>query len=251
MNYFLRAMKWILMTLLAFCMFVVLVLTLIGIIIFTVNFAFKSMKPTSGPVWEAAREGNIAYLKDYVEKGGDIENRTQKSDFSAGDWTLLMTAADVGNIKSMEFLIEHGADVNAHTKSNTTPLIAAIKSGQIEAIKWLLAHGAQVDPNAVTTVVSGTQYYKTEAGWGSSSMAIGHFVSDDKRKEILKMLADARFPLNEPNPYGETPIQKAARFGGDEAIVKALIDLGVDKQQTFQTIPEGKTLTIEEWLNQH
>uniref|UniRef100_A0A5S6QY69 ANK_REP_REGION domain-containing protein n=1 Tax=Trichuris muris TaxID=70415 RepID=A0A5S6QY69_TRIMR len=62
-----------------------------------------------------------------------------------GDCTPLMEAASAGHTDIVRCLIEHGADVNAHSSVGNTPLIYACAAGHEEAVRVLLDGGADVD----------------------------------------------------------------------------------------------------------
>ena len=57
----------------------------------------------------------------------------------------LNSAARVGGVAMIRYLVDHGADVNLHTPTNNTPLTSAIKSFNPEVVKLLLEEGA--NPN--------------------------------------------------------------------------------------------------------
>lgn len=49
-------------------------------------------------------------------------------------------------------MLEHGADVNqANPKTNETPLLAACSNNRMDMVEFLLAHGADVNAAATTT----------------------------------------------------------------------------------------------------
>ncbi|CDW56762.1 Ank 2 domain containing protein [Trichuris trichiura] len=62
-----------------------------------------------------------------------------------GDCTPLMDAASAGHTDVVRCLVEHGADVNAHSSIGNTPLIYACAAGHEEAVEILLDAGADVD----------------------------------------------------------------------------------------------------------
>ena len=106
-------------------------------------------------------------------------------------------AAFHGHWRLCEFLIEHGADVNAADPlTGETPLHAALCTRHRQAhdlvVRVLLAHGA--DPNAVTRPSADTD----------------GFMRDSRTK-------------------GETPLHRAAAFGSEET-VDLLLGAGADRE---------------------
>jgi ankyrin repeat protein len=61
----------------------------------------------------------------------------------------LMTAASEGDSLGITWLISHGADVNAETYENVTPLIFAVSAGEKNAVKLLLELGALPDAKSI------------------------------------------------------------------------------------------------------
>jgi uncharacterized protein len=126
---------------------------------------------------------NFGRIKEWVESGGDLGWRTPNG------WTLLHLAAQVGSPKMVEFLLSHGADVEARDNRNETPLILACDNGYAEhkpspsVITLLLDRSA--DPNAVDC---------------DGRTALNHLgqVRSDVGKEIVKLLegVGSRNPIN-------------------------------------------------------
>jgi hypothetical protein len=83
------------------------------------------------------------------------------------DWQLLMvrvhgsnhvpkkwvvSAAAKGEIRLLDYLLEHGADVNTRAQYGESPLAAAAAEGQIEAATMLIARGARLDNRTAITL---------------------------------------------------------------------------------------------------
>jgi ankyrin repeat protein len=91
---------------------------------------------------EAAWDDNTAKARLLVRLGTDVN-------YSTGNGTALYGAAANGNIELMEFLFQHGANVNAPAKFGQTPLWQARESKQSAAEQWLIDHGANPDTSHV------------------------------------------------------------------------------------------------------
>ena len=129
--------------------------------------------------------GDVSALRFLLEKGESLE--------SLGENLGLNEAVFHGHWQLVQFLIEHGADVD-HPQPDTgeTPLHSALCKANRPAddlvLKVLLAHGA--NPNSVTKPDTET----------------GEFMRDCRTK-------------------AETPLHRAAAFGTEEAI-QLLLDAG-------------------------
>ena len=65
-------------------------------------------------IFNAVRDGNLQYLKDYVNAGGDINVKDENG------YTLGHTAAHFGQLNCLKYYVEQGGDINAITNSGWT-----------------------------------------------------------------------------------------------------------------------------------
>ncbi|KAF5692288.1 heterokaryon incompatibility protein het-E-1 [Fusarium circinatum] len=59
--------------------------------------------------------------------------------------TPLFVAAAQNNVKAVNALLVHGADINATDDKNCTPLFVAVEQGAIEVVELLIGRGAHID----------------------------------------------------------------------------------------------------------
>ncbi len=86
----------------------------------------------------AVRKGNLVEVERLIASGTPVEAR------DAIGSTPLLDAAWTGETEIAEFLIQHGADVNAHHReSGATPLQYAVLTGHTKITRLLLDAGAQ------------------------------------------------------------------------------------------------------------
>lgn len=98
-----------------------------------VNLANKSGE---NALMMAAFDGDLPTVKMLVlEKKASVNKR---------GWAPIHYAATNGHLQIVQFLMAHGAKVNAYSPSETTPLMMAIGSGNDELIKYLLDNGADL-----------------------------------------------------------------------------------------------------------
>ena len=85
----------------------------------------------------AARKGDAAAVKAFLDKGVDVNSRTR---YGA---TALSYACDKGHIEVVKLLIDRGADVNVKdTFYGEVPLGWALSHGHAQVVKLLLDKGA-------------------------------------------------------------------------------------------------------------
>ena len=64
--------------------------------------------------------------------------------------TTLFAAAVEEHVDVVSYLIKHGANVNARSNKQSTPLITASFCNNKNVVKCLIQHGANVDPRDET-----------------------------------------------------------------------------------------------------
>jgi len=97
-------------------------------------------------IWEAAQQGDIEAVKEYLAAGTDVNARGGLDD--NGEpllWTPLHHAAWGGHKEIAELLIAKGAEMDANHDGEGTPLDSAIIGGEKEIAELLIDEGADVN----------------------------------------------------------------------------------------------------------
>jgi L-ascorbate metabolism protein UlaG (beta-lactamase superfamily) len=116
----------------------------------------------------------------------------------------------------VQWLIEHGADVNARTDSTNAPLTTAVYGGNPEIVSLLINSGADVNT------------YSRE-GVRPLKVAV-----EEGKMDIARMLLDAGAEIEFVDlHYGRTPLHLAA-IRGDSSMAGLLIDHGAAADRTDQ-----------------
>ncbi|KJP89775.1 hypothetical protein AK88_00483 [Plasmodium fragile] len=153
------------------------------------------------PIHVATKEGNMELVKKMIRSGIYINSKTKTRKF-----TPLHLSASKGDLDSVQFLIEHDADVNALSCDNETPLWCASMANHLEVCKYLLTHGGL--PNYKT---GGKQY---DSPLHAASM-MGHF-------EVVKLLTEYGADVSCLDSNQLEPLHYAS-FEGHKGIVKYLM----------------------------
>lgn len=98
-----------------------------------INLANKSGE---NPLMMAAFDGDLPMVKMLVVEKNAAVNKP--------GWSPIHYAATNGHLQIVQFLMANGAQVNALSPSETTPLMMAIGSGNDVLIKYLLDNGADL-----------------------------------------------------------------------------------------------------------
>jgi ankyrin repeat protein len=108
-----------------------------------VRFEPLNMPNQAKAIIKAAKHGNVADLQSLLATDKTLINACDKDGS-----TPLHCAIWKGHLAAVAFLIEAGADVNAHNENDhwgTTPLHAAAHANQPEIAEMLIANGATVN----------------------------------------------------------------------------------------------------------
>jgi uncharacterized protein len=90
------------------------------------------------PLFVTSQEVAVPDTIEYyaIFRGSDVQNNLNYA---------LFTAASIGNCIGIEWLVRHGADVDARTMENVTPVIFAVASGEKYALSQLLVYHPDLD----------------------------------------------------------------------------------------------------------
>ncbi len=146
---------------------------------------------------EAAKEGNLSKVQDFIEKQGWDPNK-----YYAHNLPLEMAAA-YGHLPFVQYLLEHGAQVDKRNIVDATALASAAGRGHKEIIKLLLDKGADV--NAQDDVGNTALM---------SAAVVGH-------KEIVELLLERGADRTLKNYRGQTALDEA-RSARKEGVVTLL-----------------------------
>lgn len=123
----------------------------------------------------------ISIVEFLLAHGADINAKVE------GYSTSLQLAAASGQLSLVELLAK-GSDINSKSREDVTPLYAAVKLNRANTAGWLIAHGAKV--NALT-----------ESGYTSLTWA-----AHQGNKEIVELLLTHGADVNAKDNNGRTPL---------------------------------------------
>lgn len=162
------------------------------------------------PIHVAAMKADIPAIQSELDAGVPVDLRIERG-FFAGVTALMMAARD-GDVLTMNYLLDKGADVNARDDRRVSVLMwASGSAGSVEKIQAALARGAEVNPRS--------QDGATALHWATG---LG------RDPDMVKALIDAGAAIDLPDNRGRTPLMTAARVGNTGG-VKYLLDAGADR----------------------
>jgi ankyrin repeat protein len=107
-------------------------------------------------LFDAAREGNSAVLRSYLDAGAPAGLCNP-----AGD-SLLMLAAYHGHAETVQLLLHHGADASAPNGRGQTPLAGAVFKGYADVARVLVDAGADPDAGSPTAREAARMFGRAE-----------------------------------------------------------------------------------------
>lgn len=142
----------------------------------------------------AVDDGDFNALKSLISSGADVNAR------SSDQWTPLMLATIKGHTEMVEALLNNGADSNARNKKGWTALMFAVSMSDAETMLILLKGGANInarDKDGKTALMQ---------------------AANENNKESVKCLLEAGADVSLEDHAGETALDIARRRGHSEVI---------------------------------
>ena len=94
----------------------------------------------SDELHSALQHGDFMVVKDHVESPGFEINMD-----IGGGLTCLHVAANQGQMRIVEYLVERRANINMPDNDGVTPLLLAIWKGYASCVNYFLNHGGDLD----------------------------------------------------------------------------------------------------------
>lgn len=140
------------------------------------------------PLWVTAIRGNVPLATVLLDHGADVNGRSNSQS------TAVRTACYKNDEKMVRFLISRGADINIPNKCGSTCLMNAVKSASL--VKLLIEKGANVNARETKKMKLTALHYAI------------HNASLDPFTLLLGSGADPTIP----DKYGDSPLRSTASF---------------------------------------
>lgn len=108
--------------------------------------------------------------------------------------TKLHDAAKDGYLHRLNWLLDHGTNIEERDANGNTALIVAARNGQVEMVKKLLDRGAYIE------------------GTNNDNNTALMAAANNGRTEVVKELLNRGANINAINNYGHTAVQVASRY---------------------------------------
>ena len=183
--------------------------------------------------------GNITALESVLNSGWDIDEPVQIGEYS--EYSPLQLALVMNCLPSVQWLVEHGADLNAEENPS---FLLAVRYGNQEFIDYVVEHGANVHAlNRVKVDAFQAALYGKKYEHLQLIHDLGHTVQKYGGKAFRNAITDKNYEVldffirngvdinyNKPDsvyPFKPTPLCVAARYV-DLQMCKYLVEHGAD-----------------------
>ena len=184
-----------------------------------------------------SKSPNLHIAELLINKGAKVDGR----DGEDGSTPLMLAAENSGtsgNADGVNFLLKHGADINAIDNIESNPLSRAIEAGQIAGVKALLAAGAE--PNDYSSLPGSPLARAARRG----------------NTGIMQLLLDRGAAVNGRGSLGDTALTEAATYNRKDAVLLLLKyganvnEPGEDKKTALQEASEKGNVEVVTLLKQ-
>jgi ankyrin repeat protein len=187
------------------------------------------------PLHLAAAEGHMDCVRLLITPN-NANSRGKKGG------TPLFMAAVKGTVPTVEFLLQHQAQLDLADDQGTTPLVAAIVHENFEVAKLLLEAGANLelaDDGGMSPLLAASMYGEAElvkmvleagaAPEPADQEALAPLISAivRGRVDIAKLILEAGANPKRPDAEYLSPLHAAVTVG-DEGLIHQLLDMGCD-----------------------
>ena len=200
--------------------------------------------------------GNITALESALNSGWDIDEPIQIGKYS--EYSPLQLALVMNCVPSVQWLVEHGADLNDEENPS---FLLAVRYGNQEIIDYVVAHGANIHTlNCVNVDAFQAALYGKKYEHLQLIHDLGHTVQKyggkafrngitDKNYEVLDFFINNGVDINynKPDsvyPFKPTPLCVAARYV-DLQMCKYLVEHGADVTITEKDGMRPYSIAIE------
>lgn len=167
------------------------VLLIIGIFL---SFSVASAQEKAKSIFDIARTGTLAEVKDLMKKEPDIINKTNENGFSP-----LILACYRGNTEVAKFLMDNVKDVNYKSQEGTALAGLSVKYNK-ELTTYLLSKNA--DPNIADSTGATPLFWAVKFG----------------NKELIELLLKHKADKSKKDSMGMTPFEYALQTNNKEII---------------------------------
>ncbi|GAB0155426.1 ankyrin repeat domain-containing protein [Chryseobacterium sp. Alg-005] len=167
---------------------------LLLIISMCLSSIFLSAQETAKSIYDIARNGTVAEVKEMMKQNPDVINQANENGFSP-----LILACYRGNVEVAKFLMDNVKDINYKSQEGTALAGLSVKYNK-ELVEYLLEKKA--DPNIADSTGSTPLFWAVKFG----------------NKELIELLLKHKADKSKKDSMGMTPFEYALQTNNKEII---------------------------------
>ncbi len=168
------------------------------------------------PIHNAVYEDHLEMATLLLKYGADVNAKTlcgpDYEGYRMDRYTPLIVATPHGQLETIQYLIEHGANVNDKEDLGNTALHYAASNGNLATAEYLIKHGADV--NASNT--------------HGDTPLLEAIVGREYEHAIVELLLNNGANINARNDQQETCLLKALNYNFDTDLISYFVKQGAD-----------------------
>ncbi|XP_074642183.1 protein fem-1 homolog A-like [Tubulanus polymorphus] len=198
------------------------------------------------PFFLACKKGFVHFVNYFLDECDvDIEQRSVyevAEDRSKHMVTPLWCAAVANHVDVVKSLIQHGADVNGMSDTQSTPVRSACYMSNIDIVKLLVENRADIHKpniNGGTCLINSVQSVelctfliehgaKVNAQDNSGNLAL-HYAIREGRLETVQLLVERKSDVSLKNEIGDDALQTASLRGFEDIVEYLIVKNNPDK----------------------
>lgn len=176
---------------------------------------------TNAALVEAARRGQVAVLRDLLDRGADLRNVGTQSLRAAADsryWGPQSNVEQKEQLETLSLLLQRGVDVNSRNEEGLTALMLAARgeADPVAAVKTLLERGADIHARC-----NCSQCDPRSGSQGCTALMIA---ASRGHRDCVRLLLDHGAKVDEATDAKRTALMLTT----DAQVVRALLEKGAD-----------------------
>jgi hypothetical protein len=121
----------------------------------------------------AAEKQRFNFVKQFAGMGADVNYRYPENKAYTDGMTALLYASMWNNLELVQFLVEHGANINWYAKDGRSAASIAYENGHMPVYSYLKEQGADFDPDPVSvSPAPGVSSPPSEANGGTGILGL-------------------------------------------------------------------------------
>jgi len=170
---------------------------------------------------EAARKGQVATLRDLLDRGADLRNAGAQGLRAAADaryWGPQSNVEQKQQLETLTLLLRRGVDVNGSNEEGLTALMLATRGepDPVAAVKTLLEHGADIHARC-----NCSQCDPRSGSQGCTALMIA---ASKGHRDCVRLLLERGAKVDQATDANRTALMLTT----DTQVVRALLEKGAD-----------------------